>query len=198
MISNLKTTLRAYPRLSSSMIGNFATKSELDSFVTKTEFYNTISQFVKQIENPIQGIVYARANGQWVPVAEMETPITGALCYGYVLENHDADPGTLTEEEFNSLNRTELSDSTEYLVSITPEINEKGYVYLYFCCTSKISKVLDISFPDAPVDIELTNCGTRTVVVDNDKELELNCYSVPSMAFPGATMEFKIIIEENK
>ena len=194
MISNLKTTLRAYPRLSSSMIGNFATKSELDMYLTKSEFTSRISKFIKEVDNPVEGLIYGRCNGAWVPVSEIKKPIKGALCYGYFYETDDADPMTLTDEEFNSLARCELSNGVyDYKLSITSDRDD--FVWLWFCSTMKIVDVKDISYPDAPVPVEFNNCGTKVVVMD-EQEVVFNTYNVGSAAFEGVPMDFMITLEE--
>lgn len=72
MINNLKTIVRAYPKLSPSMIDNFATKNDLDSYVTKSEFYDTTQSFVKDVVDPIPEVIYGRSEGEWVRIPQIE------------------------------------------------------------------------------------------------------------------------------
>lgn len=85
---NLKTTLKAYPKLSPSVLSKYVTKEELDArdYVTHSQLSAILSGFVREIENPDPAAIYIRklvdGNLVWVPIQDMPGVVNGVLCYG--------------------------------------------------------------------------------------------------------------------
>ena len=192
---NLKTTLRAFPKLSPSILENYVSKEELEAkdYVNHTELKqsvtnitNMMSDFVKDVSDDDSGIIYGRQKGKWVPVININESTNGIICWGI-----NSAP-TITPEVLLSLHRQmTINNTDEYLVEEAPSQNG----YFWFASTSPIRYVTannGLEFKQGLTD------ATTLIIQYNGSSVLFYCYRTPKLvALPNVTYKFKINIGDN-
>lgn len=180
---NLKTTLRAYAKVSPSILSNYVTRDELDNYVTHSELEVILRQFVREGENLDPAVIYGRKNGEWVPVLSVPDEMTNVLCYGMLPDNDFIDSAELVQ-----LNRLGIENGCyEYLIEYEPTKNG----YFWFCSTAEIKEItadMGLEYKQ-PV---LQQPDKVDVLMGGDK-LSFYCYRTNKLvALPGVTCRFKV------
>ena len=180
---NLRTTLRAYPKVSPSILSNYVTRNELDNYVTHSELENLLKGFVREGKDLDPATIYGMKNGQWVPVVSVPDDMLNVLCYGMLPDNNFIDSPELVE-----LNRLGMSEGCyEYRIEYEPR--RSGY--FWFCSTSEIKEVT------ADMGLEykqplLQQPDKVDVIMGGDK-ISFYCYRTNKLvALPGVTCKFKV------
>ena len=184
---NLKTTLKAYPKLSPSILENYVTKEQFDATVETLVDYdslNTILQdFVTDVEVEGTNIIYGRVKGQWVPVVDIPEQVAGIVCWGMINST------TLNAQQLLELSRQNfLNGVNEYSVENTP--TENGY--FWFASTSPIKCIV--------ADNGLTyrqpiTEGSNVTIEYKGQPLTFYCYRTQKLvALPNTTYRFKVSV----
>ena len=120
---NLKTTLTAYPKLSSSILKDYVTKEELDT---------TLQNYVE--EAPVDSNPYARKDEQWVELNKLTLLNDISLAYG-----------VSNLVELQKLSDTESFDKVvldKHTSSYNLTYNQQSSGYFWIVCNRKISNIL--------------------------------------------------------
>ena len=117
---NLKTTMKAFPKLSPSILESYVTKEQFDSKVETLVDYDSLNlilkDFVIDVETESTDIIYGRVKGQWVPVVDIPEQVAGIMCWG-MLNSDTLDADQLMKQ----LQRQNfLTGVNEYSVESTP------------------------------------------------------------------------------
>ena len=187
MIMNLKTTINAYPKLPSSVLEDYVTKAELEEkdYVTHSELYEELKNFVTDVADNSSSIIYGRQKGKWVPVIEIKNKENGILCWG--MNSSD----NLTSEQLYEFPRQfTLQSINEYLVENTPIKNG----YFWFASTSPIRFVIANNGLEYNQPLQ----ETAPVTINyNNQSLIFHCYRTQKLvALPGVSYKFKVNIGE--
>ena len=182
---NLKTKLKAYPRVSPSILSNYVSKEELEAkdYVTHSELNAILSKFVTEVENPDPAVVYGRQNGEWVSLLSLPEVVDDVLCYGMIGDSR------LNPEELLTLNRLGVSRSCrEYLIDYEPTKNG----FFWFCCTEEIREV--IADNGLQYRLGVIKQPDKLLVEFQGELVEFYCYRTNSklVAMPGVTCSFRV------
>ena len=188
---NLKTTLKAYPKLSPSILSNYVTKEELEAkdYVTHSQLSDILKGFVREIENPDPAAIYIRklVDGElvWAPVHDIPGVIDGVLCYGMTKTT------TLDDAQLALLNRMELSyDVKEYMIEYAPTSNG----YFWICSTKPVLKVEADNGLTYQVNT-IEQDGVLHLTYEGEEFYFFCCRTTKLAAIPGVAYKFKITLE---
>ena len=188
MYFNLKTSLKAYPKISPSILENYVTKDELSQkdYVNHTDLNTILADFVRDVEVENDGIIYGRQKGKWVPVVAIKEQENGIICWGMNTSQ------TLTADGLMALNRQiAIKDVNEYLVEYIPTVNS----YYWFASTIPIRGVIannGLEYLQPIIE------STPITIEYNGSPLLFYCYRTPKLvALPGVTYKFKINLGDN-
>lgn len=162
---NLKTKLKAYPRIEPAILSNYYTKQETQDVID-----TSLEGYVKDVENPVDGVIYGRSliDGklEWVNILGIDSPVI------FKIVNNNGGAGYPTAEDLGEYSLAEISaDPTTFTVQ-TP-IENIGY--LWVCSTKIIDKIeyiagdlLHVNEPitfikDVDVPINGTDSGNLTI-----------------------------------
>ena len=180
---NLKTTLRAYPKLSPSILSNYVTKDELGDYVTHSELTDVLKGFVRKGINLDPSTIYGLKNGEWVPVLSVPEDMINVLCYGMLPDNDMID-----SPEIVQLNRLGLENGCyEYRIEYEP--TRSGY--FWFCSTAEIKEITaDTGLQYRQPVIQQPD---KVEVVMGGDKISFYCYRTNKLvALPGVTCKFKV------
>lgn len=195
MDMRLKTTLRAYPKVSESILddvlSDYVTKDELQAkdYVTHSELSNILKDFVKEVENPDPATIYGRkmVNGimTWVPIDELPEVINDIICFGVINSSE------IKGENILALNRIGL-DPTIFEYNI--QYNPVATGYMWFCSTTPITDIRADNGLD--YSVKLVEQENKIDVMINEHKMKFICYRTADkiVALPGITYNFKIKI----
>ena len=152
MRMNLKTTIAAYPKLSESILKNYATIDDLGK--TEERFNQSVTDmkqeiaetYVPEVEDRDSTKIYGR-NGRdrsWVELKSTAVASEADLWFGY---NGDMQMDIYQDESGNIINNVTslqyhdlISKDTEYY-DLKCEIPKGDYGYLWICCTRPIKAI---------------------------------------------------------
>lgn len=170
---NLKTTLKAYPKLSPSILNDYVTKDSLDTtledYTTKEFLGTTLDNYVE--EAPVDNKPYARKDESWVPIKDEALSVAKTIFYG-------------SNKELQLDNESEI---LELQNKITLVAEEKSYVinynqteegYLWIVCTDPISS---IALGGVMADYE----QQIAVIGSNNSNAKYYCYRIRDMLIPN-------------
>ena len=185
---NLRTTLKAYPKMSPSILSNYVTKDELQekNYVTHSELNETLKDFVKEVVNPEPMAIYGRQNGEWISILSLPEVIDSVLCYGTVSDS------ILNAEELLTLNRFGVAEKCkEYLIEYEP--TKAGF--FWFCCTDEIAEV--IADNGLKYRLGIIKQPDTLEVIMQGKKVNFYCYRTVNklVAMPGVTCNFRVNIK---
>lgn len=188
---NLKTTIKAYPQLSTSLLENYVTKEELAAadYVNNSSLNSRLDNYVTEVPNPDPSIVYGRrkVNGimTWVPISSghMDKP----FLYGMY------DGSELNDITIKNLTYVNLEEGiSTYLVEYVP--SSSGY--FWFCYPGTIIKVMAAG--GLSYEVATTQQPTTVTYEVDGTIFEMNCYRTvePLVAIPGIPWKFEITLGE--
>ena len=190
MEMNLRTTLRAYPQLSQSMLANYVTKDELAAadYVNSSTLSSTLENYVTEVVNPDPSIVYGRReiNGimTWVPIesAKADQPFV----YGM---NQD---DTVNETTIRSLTAVNIEGGTStYLIEYHPTGTYAGY--FWFCYPGRVTNVRAAS--GFSYDVPVTLQSNKVPYVVNNVTFQMNCYRTEEIVSdPSLVYKFEVTL----
>lgn len=172
---NLKTTLKAYPKLSPSILNDYVTKDSLDTtledYTTKEFLGTTLDNYVE--EAPVDNKPYARKDESWVPIKDEALFVAKTIFYG-------------SNKELQLDNEAEI---LELQNKITLVAEEKSYVinynqteegYLWIVCTDPISSIT-LGTMGVMADYE-----QQIAVIESDNsDAKYYCYRIRDMLIPN-------------
>ena len=194
--------MRAFPKLSPSILENYVTKDELTSkdYVNHTEFNETIDttvadlqfsfqqlikDFVKDVDNQTDGVIYGRQKGKWISLVDINDTYSGVVCWGMLPTD------TIDAEGLLALKKQVFTDSiSEYMVEDTP--TENGY--FWFASTTPIRWVI----ADNGLEYRQSITDAKTIVIQyQGTPMMFYCYRTQKLvALPGMSYKFKINLGE--
>ena len=183
---NLKTTLRAMPKLSPSILRDYVTKEELEekNYVNHTELDTILQDFVKEVEFDGDNIIYGRVKGKWVPIVDIPEQSSGILCWGMT------DAETLTPEQMLSVlsRQNYIQNVNEYSVEATPTENS----YFWFTSTIPIKCITadnGLKYRQAVVEMQKIDINYK------GEQLTFHVYRTNKLvALPGITYRFEVSV----
>lgn len=160
------TILRAYSKISPSILKDYVTKNNIEEyeFVNQSQLTETLKGYVPEIEDAEPGVVYGRGlkNGEltWI-----ETILPSTILY-YGMSPTETLP-EVPAEFISTLNSTfsAISGGNTFKVSYAPEVNG----YFWFICTEKVVSATYTSGNQNYVD-SLTNLGSVEITINNQKK----------------------------
>ena len=185
---NLKTTMKAFPKLSPSILESYVTKEQFDSKVETLVDYDSLNlilkDFVTDVETEGTDIIYGRVKGQWVPVVDIPEQIAGIMCWG-ILNSDTLD----AEQLMKQLQRQNfLAGVNEYSVESTP--TENGY--FWFASTSPIKFIIA---DNGLMYKQPVTEGSQITIEYKGKPLTFYSYRTQKLvALPGTTYRFRVSV----
>lgn len=183
---NLKTTLRAYPKVSPSILSNYVTKEDLESrhYIDPDMLNSVLQDFVKDVDINGDNIVFGRIRGQWVPVVDIPQQASGIMCWGML-----STPSLSADQMMKCLSRQNfLVGVNEYSVEHTP--TENGY--FWFTSTTPIKQVIADSGLSYKQDVVETN---PVSIEYKGQPLTFYCYRTQKLvALPNTAYKFRIVV----
>lgn len=185
---NLKTTLRAFPKLSPSILESYVTKEQFDAKVETLVDYDSLNlilkDFVTDVKTEGTDIIYGRVKGQWVPVVDIPEKIAGIMCWG-MLNSTTLDADQLMKQ----LQRQNfLAGVNEYSVECTPTENS----YFWFASTTPIKYIIadnGLSYKQPVTE------GSQITIEYKGQPLTFYSYRTQKLvALPGTTYKFRVSV----
>lgn len=185
MQMNLKTTLKAFPKLSPSILENYVTKTELEEkqYIDSDILSNTLLSYVREVDNGDPSTIYGRQDGKWVPVVEMPESTSGILCWGML------DSPFVNDMNFLKLHRKCFINGVEEY-RVEDRSDENGF--FYFISTSPILQVMS----DSNLCYKQPLVELPALCIDYmGKHLNFFCYRTTKLiASPDSPYRFKVQI----
>ena len=185
---NLKTTMKAFPKLSPSILESYVTKEQFDSKVETLVDYDSLNfilkDFVTDVETEGTDVIYGRVKGQWIPVVDIPEQVAGIMCWG-ILNSETLDADQLVKQ----LQRQNfLAGVNEYSVESTP--TENGY--FWFASTSPIKF---ITADNGLIYRQPVTEGSQIAIEYKGKPLTFYSYRTQKLvALPGTTYRFRVSV----
>lgn len=188
MVSNLKTTLKAYPKLSPSILESYVTKEQLNAAVENLVDYDSLNlilkDFVIDVETEGTDVIYGRVKGQWIPVMDIPEQVAGIMCWGML-----SSPTLDAEQLMKELQRQNfLAGVNEYSVEATPSENS----YFWFAATSPIKF---ITADNGLMYRQPVTEGSKITIEYKGQPLTFYSYRTQKLvALPGTTYRFRVSV----
>ena len=184
---NLKTTLKAFSKLSPSILENYVTKEQFDATVETLVDYDSLNiilqDFVTDVEIEGTDTIYGRVKGQWIPVVDIPEQVAGIICWGII------NSATLDAQQLLGLSRQNfLNGVNEYSVENTP--TENGY--FWFASTSPIKCIV----ADNGLMYKQPVTESSNITIEyKGQPLTFYCYRTQKLvALPNTTYRFKVSV----
>ena len=187
---NLRTTLKAYPQLSKSLLADYVTKEELAAadYVNNSTLDATLSNYVTEVVDPDPNTIYGRQeiNGsmEWVSAS---TPITSDMPLLYGMTDSTEMNSTL----IRTLSATVITGGAS---TCTVEYQPTESGYFWFCSPLVITEVkIRNGFPVNLIE----QAGTVSYTSASGVFYNMKCYRIADdiPAIPGVPLIFEITLE---
>lgn len=137
MQMNLKTTLRAFPKVSPSILQDYVTKddlnNQLENYPTSEELTSTLENYVT--EAPADNNVYGRENKDWVQLEQDVKKVSKQLYFGESAENQ-----LDSEQEILNLPGSATIDANASTYLLNYDQFSQGYMWIV--CTSPLKSII--------------------------------------------------------
>lgn len=181
---NLRSKLKAYPKIGSSILDNYYTKEETDNLVN-----SQLEDYVREIDNPVEGVIYGRSNVEgnidWVSLFGLEV-----FCK---IDNHAGNdfPSAQDLDSFTPID----TNTMKYKTMLQP--GDKGY--LWVVSNKEIQGIEFISSNDkfnTLEDFSLIKILPYPIKEDGSVVKNFFCYKTSNKYIPvGLEYTWKIILK---